>query len=235
MRVLRGRATSPSADHAVTTDLLERTASAGGPGLRVWYPPGHVAFGRRDRSAEGYDRAREAAAELGYPPVQRRVGGRAVAFTGDTLAFAVARPARADRAGIEDRYEDAVDTLARALTTLGVTPERGEPPGAFCPGTHSLSADGKLAGLAQRVRRDVAVVGGVVVVRDAAAVAHVLDPVYSAIGVDFDPAAVGSVAAAGGDVDPAAVRTTVEDAFVGDADPVVRTVGKTADSGARGG
>ena len=85
--------------------------------------------------------------------------------------------------------------------TVGVDASEGEPPDSFCPGTHSLQADGKVVGIAQRVRQDVALTAGLVVVRDHDAVAAVLSPVYDALGVPFDPASVGSVARAGGTVD----------------------------------
>ncbi len=226
MRVLRGRGATPAADHSLTAELLEVTAETGVPGVRVWYPPRQVAFGRRDRSASGYEAAREAAAEEGYPPVQRRVGGHAVAFTGETLAVALATPAGADRSRIDDRYEAVLAGLREALAACGVDASIGEPPASFCPGSHSLQAHGKVAGLAQRVRRDVAGVGGVVLARDAAAFAAVLDPVYDALDVPFDPGSVGSVAAAGGD--PAALRDAVESALVGDDPRTVREVGVDA-------
>ena len=52
------------------------------------------------------------------------------------------------------------------------------------------------------------------VVRDHDAIADVLVPVYSALGVPFDPDSVGSVARAGGDGDPKAVVEAVGAALV---------------------
>jgi octanoyl-[GcvH]:protein N-octanoyltransferase len=224
MRVLRGRGATPAADHSLTAELLEVTAETGVPGVRVWYPPPQVAFGRRDRSESGYEAAREAAARRGYPPVQRRVGGHAVAFTGDTLAFALAAPTGAARTGIDDRYESVLGDLRAALDVCGVAATSGEPPASFCPGSHSLQAGGKIAGLAQRVRQDVSVVGGLVVARDAEAVAAVLEAVYEALDLAFDPESVGSVTDAGGDA--TALRDAVEDALVGDGERIVREIGE---------
>ena len=224
MRVLRGRGATPAADHAISTELVEVTAETGVPGVRVWYPPKQVAFGRRDRSAPGYERARVVAAQRGYPPVQRRVGGRAVAFTGEVLAFALARPSGVDRTGIGRRYDEVLDDLRDALADCGVAAEPGEPRDSFCPGSHSLQAGGKIAGLAQRVRRDAAVVAGLVIAHDERAVASVLEPVYDALDAPFVPESVGSVAAAGGD--PAGLRDAVEAALVGDARRTVRQVGE---------
>lgn len=212
MRVLRGRAESVEADRERTDRIVDRAVETGEPALRVWTPHRHVAFGRRDANAKGYDRARTLAREQGYPPVERRVGGRAVAYTGSTVAFSRAIPG-ADRTAIDARYDDAIERVQDALATLGIDVREGEPDGAFCPGTHSLQARGKIAGLAQRVRRDVAVVGGIVVVCDHEAIASVLSPVYDALGVPFAPDAAGSVAHAGGPADPDVVCRALVDAI----------------------
>ena len=110
-----------------------------------------------------------------------------------------------------------MELLEGALGGLGTTVHRGEPDRSFCPGAHSLQGDGKIAGIAQRVERDIAIVGGCVVTirRDRRHVAEVLDPVYEALGVEFDPGTVGSVADAGGPADPEAVAGAIEEAFVG--------------------
>ena len=229
VHVLRGRGATPAADHAVSTSMVDRAATTERPAVRVWAPPRQVAFGRRDRNAAGYDRARAAASDRGFPPVDRQVGGHAVAYTGDTLAFALARPVDDLRTGIGARYEATLEDLTGALRACGVDPTRGEPPNSFCPGSYSLQADGtlgatgKIAGLAQRVRADVVVVAGVVVARDADAIAAVLEPVYDALDVPFDPSSVGSVADAGGD--PGRLREAIEDALVGDVPRSIRTVG----------
>jgi lipoate-protein ligase A len=216
MRVLRGRAETVEDDRAVVAAMLDRTGETGEAAIRAWRPHRHLAFGRRDAAIDGYERARRVARRLNYRPVERSVGGRAVAYTGRTVSFAVAVPIADQRTGLEARYELATDRLAEAFRSLGVAAEAGEPPNSFCPGDHSLQRDGKLAGVAQRVQRDAALVAGVVLTDDHAQIAAVLDPVYDALGVPFDPASVGSVAKAGGDGDPDAVARAVETAFVGD-------------------
>ena len=62
----------------------------------------------------------------------------------------------------------------------------------FCPGAHSLRADGKLVGIAQRVRQDVAFTAGIAVVRDHGPIGNVLSPVYDALGVPFHPESGGA-------------------------------------------
>jgi len=214
MRVLRGRADDLEADRSVTAGMVERTRETGVPSLRVWRPHRQLAFGRRDAREPGYGRAREAAAEALFPPVVRSAGGRAVAYTGTTVAVAHARPNADFRTGVGERYEETLQAVQRALWRLGVPAQQGEPARAFCPGGHSLRWKGKVAGVAQRVRMDVALVGAVVVVDDHEAIADVLDSVYDALEVPFDPDTVGSVERAGGRADPDAVVEEVEAVFL---------------------
>ena len=224
MRVLRGRLEDPAADSERTTALLEAAVDADEPGLRVWRPPKQLAFGRRDSREPGYGAAREAAASKGFPPRERRTGGRAVAYTGTTVAFALAMPIDDVREGLTDRYDDAAMAVQRALWRLGVPAQQGEPADAFCPGNHSLSWRGKVAGLAQRVQRGVALVGGMVIVDGHEAIADVLAPVYEALEVPLDPDTVGSVERAGGRADPEEVVTVLEEALLDGREPEPETV-----------
>jgi lipoate-protein ligase A len=228
MRVLRGRASDIEADRAVTDHMVADAGETGVPAVRVWTPHRQVAFGRRDAREPGYEAAREAAREHGYPPYERSTGGRAVAYTGRTVAFCRAEPVAELRTGIGERYEEAITTVHAALADCGVDADPGEPDRSFCPGAHSLSADGKLVGLAQRIAGGVARVGGIVVVRDHAETAAVLDPVYEALDVPFDPDTVGSVARARSvdpaSVDPTEVARTLERHLVGNAATTVERV-----------
>ena len=224
MRVIRGRAASPDADREVTRDLLDSVAESGTPVVRAWTAHRQLAFGRRDANEPGYDDARTAAEQRGFPPVERSVGGRAVAYTGSTVAFAALEPTEESRTGLTERYEEAVDTVVDALSSLGVDAERGEPPDSFCPGDYSVQAPcaagngqrrpAKLAGIAQRVTAGAAMVSGVVTVADRREIRDVLVPVYDALGVPLDPESVGSVAAAGGPGDPERVARALETAVV---------------------
>lgn len=276
MRVLRGRATeSLDADRAATRELLDHTGETGEVGVRAWTPRRQVAFGRRDARTAGYGRAREAAASRAFPPIERSVGGRAVAYTGDTVAFARTEPVEGERTGIGERYARATTDLQIALHRLGIRAREGEPPHSFCPGSHSLQAGGgpadaalggsdgdvpdaggdwdddgepnngsrgtgtndggagKLVGLAQRVTGEAALVAGIVVTRDHGEIASVLDPVYDALGVPFDPGSVGSVARAGGNGDPGAVARAVEAVLVEGASRAVAGTSNAGDAEVR--
>lgn len=226
MRVIRGRAATREADRQATADMLAKTSEAGIPAVRVWTPHRQVAFGRRDSHADGYDEARRAAEAHGFPAVERRVGGRAVAYTGETtLAFASSVPIEDVREGLDQRYEGATNTLLRALRDVGVTAWRGEPDDSFCPGAHSIQRDGKLAGIAQRVTKGAALVAGCVLVAERDELASVLDAVYTALGVPFDPESVGTTADAGGPDDPERVARAIEAAFVGRREATVEVLG----------
>jgi octanoyl-[GcvH]:protein N-octanoyltransferase len=225
MRVIRGRAASAKADRTVTAEMLAEVAERGVPAVRVWTPHRQVAFGRRDSHADDYEEAKAAAEARGYPPIERSVGGRAVAYTGETtLAFATAVPVDDMRQGLDRRYEEATRTVLDALRDLGVVAQRGEPDASFCPGAHSVQSDGKIAGIAQRVTRGSALVSGCLLVDERADLVGVLDPVYTALDVPFDPDSVGTVADAGGPDDPNEVARALEAAFVGERETDVEHV-----------
>ncbi|MFB6268937.1 MAG: biotin/lipoate A/B protein ligase family protein [Halobacterium sp.] len=216
MRVVRGRVADRDADRQVTRDLLASVKETGDPVVRVWAPGRQLAFGRRDANEDGYDRAKQAARDHGFPPVERQVGGRAVAYTDSTLAFARITPTEDVRTGLQARYDAMVADVVDALAAVGVDAHEGEPPDSFCPGDHSVSAAGKLAGIAQRVTKGAALTSGVLVVDCRDEIRAVLTDVYGALGVPFDPDSVGSVAAVGGDTER--VRDELERALVGDSE-----------------
>ncbi|QDX40059.1 lipoate--protein ligase family protein [Salarchaeum sp. JOR-1] len=216
MRVVRGVADTRTGDGEVTKRLVEQVGAAGEPAVRVWRPDRQVAFGRRDARADGYRAAREAAREHGFASVERSVGGRAVAYTGSTVAFARIEPIADIRTGLEERYEAMVSDVQRACWRLGAPAQRGEPPESFCPGAYSLQYRGKLAGVAQRVTSNAALVSGVLVVDDHREIGRVLDDVYGALGVPFDPRSVGSLERAGATADPVEVLSELEAALAGE-------------------
>jgi lipoate-protein ligase A len=230
MRVLRGRAAGRDADREVLAGMLERAAETGEGSVRVWRPHRQLAFGRRDARTDDYEVATKVAEACGFTPVQRSVGGRAVAYTGNTVAFAKVIPLDDMRVGMDERYEATTRAIQRALWRLGVPAARGEPEASFCPGDYSLQRDGKLVGVAQRVRKNAALVSGVAVVRDHGEIAGVLDPVYAALDVPFERSSVGSIAKAGGDADPETVVRTVEELLV-DEEPEIVSVPETTDAG----
>lgn len=217
MRVVRGRADTREADREETRDLMDWTGETGEVGIRVWTPGKHVAFGRRDTGRDGYEGAVAAAEKLGFPTVEREVGGRAVAYADSTIAFVRTEPVDDVREGLHTRYERVTGAVQKALWRAGVPAQRGEPDDSFCPGSHSLQYDGKLVGIAQRVRQDAAMTSGVCIVADAREISAVLNEVYPALSLPFDPRTVGSVEQAGGR--RSAVLEELERALIIEASP----------------
>jgi lipoate-protein ligase A len=95
--------------------------------------------------------------------------------------------------GIRERFEEGARLITEALVGLGVDARIGPVPGEYCPGDWSVNLAGrvKLAGLAQRVRRDRFMLGAHIVCADPEPVCAVLVDVYAALAIDFDPATVG--------------------------------------------
>lgn len=216
----RGRLESIDADRRATAALLDRSAETDETIVRVWTPARQLAFGRRDAQRDGYEEARTIAKSHGYLPIERSVGGRAVAYTGSVVAFAHVQPIEDIRRGMDDRYDAAVETVIAALERTGASVRSGEPDRSYCPGAHSIQGTGsvgKIAGIAQRVTAGAALVSGCVTVSavDQESIADVLSPVYSALSVPFAPASVGSVEAAGGTDDPETVIRAIEQELAG--------------------
>ena len=186
----------PVFDTAVSHATMRRVAAGQLPEtLRLARPGRVVAFAKRDVLAPGYAEAVAAARAAGFGSMVRLAGGRAAVFHEGTLELAHAVPDPDPRGTIHDRFQATAELIARALAGLGVDARVGEVAGEYCPGRWSVNAGGarKLAGIGQRVISGGAHVGTVIVAEDAAAVREVLEPVYAALDLNWDPATVGAV------------------------------------------
>jgi octanoyl-[GcvH]:protein N-octanoyltransferase len=186
----------PALDTGVSRATLELVSEGSLPEtLRLHRPAPIVAFGPRDLVEPGALAAVAAARARGFAAVERLAGGRAAVFHEGTVAFSWAMPDPSPREGIRARFELLATIVVEALRSLGVDARVGEVPGEYCPGAHSVNARGarKLMGVGQRVVGRAAHVGGVVVVSGADRVRDVLEPVYAALGLEWDPATAGSV------------------------------------------
>jgi octanoyl-[GcvH]:protein N-octanoyltransferase len=186
----------PALDAAVSRATLDRVAAGELPEtLRVARPGRVVAFGKLDLLAPGYARAEAAARAAGFGSVLRIAGGRAAVFHEGTIELAHAVPDPDPRPGIHERFEAEAELIARALRGLDVDARVGEVPGEYCPGRWSVNLGGtrKVAGIGQRVIHGGAHVGTVLVAEDAASIRGVLEPVYSALSLEWEPATVGAV------------------------------------------
>jgi octanoyl-[GcvH]:protein N-octanoyltransferase len=199
----------PELSTAISRTVLSRVAAGElPPTVRIHRPGNEVAFGRQDIASPGYPAAAEAARAAGFAAVERLAGGRAAVFHQGTIAIARAYSDPQPPKRTYARFEEMAELIANALREFGVDARVGEVPGEYCPGAYSVNARGKakLAGIGQRMIRGGAHMGGVVVASGGREVARVLEPVYRALDLDWDPATSGSVSdEAGREVDPGEV------------------------------
>jgi octanoyl-[GcvH]:protein N-octanoyltransferase len=187
----------PELSTAISRSILGRVAARElPPTIRIHRPGNEVAFGRQDIASPGYEAAAEAARAAGFAAVERLAGGRAAVFHQGTIAIARAYADPQPPKRTYARFEEMAGLIADTLRGLGVDARVGEVPGEYCPGAYSVNARGasKLAGIGQRMIRGGAHMGGVVVASGGREVARVLEPVYRALELDWDPATSGSVA-----------------------------------------
>jgi lipoate-protein ligase A len=206
-------ADDPALDTAVSRALMQRVAAGELPEtLRIATPATTVVFAKRDAVAPGYEEAVRAARAQGFEATLRLAGGRAAVFHDGTMEIGHAMPDAEPRAGIHLRFEATAGRLARALERVGVDARVGEVEGEYCPGRYSVNARGavKLAGIGQRIVGGGSHTGVVLVVEDEQRVNAVIAPVYEALGLDWDPAASGSVRTES----PGATWTSVRDALI---------------------
>jgi lipoate-protein ligase A len=182
---------------AISAAIMRRVARGQlPPTARLHRTAPILAFGRLDKLKPGYAEAVAIAREQGYEPVERVAGGRAAVFHEGTLSFSLSTPQRSAYAGTRDRFGQMAGLVTELLTRLGIDGRVGEVPGEYCPGEFSVNARGeaKLAGIGQRVITGGAHLGSVIVVRGAGRIRAVLEPIYAALELEWEPATTGSIA-----------------------------------------
>lgn len=197
---------SPAAGYGYAATVFEQVASGERPAVFSISPSTlHVGVTRRDTHRPGFDEAVRAANREGYPVLVRGAGGGAIAGGPGTFGFSIIRPPEEGedlRLGIRKRYDEAASIALAAFARLGVEAEMGEVSEEFCPGDQSVRVGGfengmKLSGIAGRVTRRAASVGGIVLVSGEKELARILGLVYGAMDLPFRPASVGSLQRAG--------------------------------------
>jgi lipoate-protein ligase A len=186
----------PELGPALSRVLLEQVASGERPAtVRLSRPGRVVAFGRRDAVAPGYKAAVRAAAEQGFPGMERISGGRAAAFTEGALSLTLTLPDPHPAERTDQRFAEWTGLVRDAFADLGADARIGAVPGEYCPGEYSVNAGGriKLAGVGQRMIRGAAHIGFVILVSGSELVAETLEPVYGALGLEYRPETVGSL------------------------------------------
>ena len=206
----------PDFDMALSRALLQRASAGLEPEtLRLYRPAAIVAFGPQDTAARGYPTAVQAALDGGFAAVRRLAGGRAAVFHQTTFSFAWTMPDRDPVRGVRGRFGELAEIMADALAGLGIDARVGEVAGEYCPGEYSVNARGrtKLMGVGQRMVTGAAHVGGVVVAGGSQRIRDILAPVNAALGLTWDPSAVGSVEDEIGVLDCDAVEAAILRAF----------------------
>lgn len=186
----------PAYAEALTHALLERVdAGELGEAVRLCVPGRLVSFGKLDAFAAGFPAAVAAAEAAGFAAVHRLGGGRAAVFHEGTVLFSHVVRDEDPRRHTHSRYAWLAGAVQEALGELGVEAVVGRLAREYCPGDFSLHAGGvKLAGIAQRIVRRAACTQGVLVVQGGERVRAVLDPVYAALRLEWEPATAGSLA-----------------------------------------
>lgn len=169
-----------------------------------------VAFGKHDTTSASFGEAVQVAVDHGFQPTIRIAGGRAAVFHETTLRFGWTRAVDDPATTMHDGFRQISTMVIDTLATFGIHGVVGEIPGEYCPGSYSVHIAGrKVMGVGQRLIRNAAHVGGVVVMANSEAINDVLVPIYSLLDLDLDPSVTGSVA----DALPIAVEDFA-DAFV---------------------
>lgn len=185
----------PANDIEVAPKLLRYSIEkSAGTFARIYRPQRTVALTSRDISTDGYNSALIQAEKLGFTPVVRSPGGRAVAYHEECLVFEVLSHDPNPHQLINERFEAIGEVFVESFDRLGISAKLGQVPREFCPGKYSvISQNVKLVGTAQRIALGGWLIGASVIVRNAAPVREVLNNVYRALELDMDPSTIGSL------------------------------------------
>lgn len=190
-------------DHTLALMREMQAVQDPSPILRVYAPRPTVAFSRRESLMPSFAAAQEAARDHGFAPVIRLAGGRAVAYDESCLVIDLVTPS--DRHMANELVFDVVsESMRRVLVDLGVDARVGAVPREYCAGPHSVNAraEVKLVGIAQRVTRGARLVTASVALGPAMRLRSVVDAVYAAMSLDWDPETFGTLAGEGVQASP---------------------------------
>jgi lipoate-protein ligase A len=153
-----------------------------GETLELGTPHRVLAFGKRDTASPGFPAAVASASEHGFEPTVRIAGGRAAVFHEDTVRFGWTIPTDDPAATIHTRFERLADAIVEGLASFDIV------------GRYSVHISGrKVMGVGQRLSKNAAYVGGVVVLDRADVINDVLGPVYRHLQFPFDPGTTGAL------------------------------------------
>ena len=186
---------SPQEDVDIVRRALEGLKSGGEGLLRFHQPQPTAAFSRRDTTSPHYAAAAAAMRELGFQPVERPAGGHLAIYDQSTLIIDLVAPHSHPREHIHERFKLFSNSIASALSSLGVDARIGELAGEYCPGSSSVNGKGrtKLAGLAQRVVKHGYYLGTVISVSRSEPSKIAIAAAYDILGISFDSRTFGAI------------------------------------------
>lgn len=191
-------------DLAVSTELLALAAAAaeGTVLVRAYRPDPTVAFSRRETHAAGFERAASTARALGFTPVVRPTGGRAVAYDSGSIILDIVWTASNPFDDSAATFRSVGDSLVDFLRTVGIDAGLGQVPGEYCPGDFSVNARGavKLIGTSQRVTRGARLFSAVISVGESDHLRDAVDEVYRDLSYPWEPSTFGSLTSEGATV-----------------------------------
>lgn len=153
-----------------------------------------LAFGKHDTSSAGFSRSVTIASEHGFEPTVRIAGGRAAVFHETTVRFGWTRQVEDPASTMHDGFRQLSAIVVATLGDFGIHGEVGEVPGEYCPGQYSVHIGGKkVMGVGQRLTRNAAHVGGVIVLSNSEVINEVLIPIYDLLEIPLAPEATGSI------------------------------------------
>lgn len=132
--------------------LCKETGRGGPPLLHIWRQPRSFIIGLRDSRLPGAAKACAWLEALGYKTAIRNSGGAAVPLDAGVVNLSLILPkqGKGDERFRGD-FERMYALIREALAHTGVTVDKGEIAGAYCPGDFDLSIGGrKFCGIAQR-------------------------------------------------------------------------------------
>lgn len=154
-----------------------------------------VAFGKHDTHSPGFAPSLGVAIDHGFQPTVRIAGGRAAVFHEATIRFGWTLVDDDPATTMHDRFRTMSTMVTDTLAVFGIHGVVGEIPGEYCPGSYSVHIAGrKVAGIGQRLTRNAAHVGGVIVMNNSKAINEVLVPIYELLDIPLDPSTTGAVA-----------------------------------------
>ncbi|MCR8660232.1 lipoate--protein ligase family protein [Paenibacillus endoradicis] len=134
-------------------ELLCKQAHVSGASFcHLWRHPNAFILGQRDSRLPDVTSAMEWLESKDYIPVIRNSGGAAVPLDLGTINLSLIFPkATSTNTHFHQDFEKMYELICEALSFTGLSVDKGEIQGAFCPGDYDLSINGrKFCGIAQR-------------------------------------------------------------------------------------